>query len=247
MPNAKDITLETTRLRCLVQGGSGSGKTTLIGTFREAGPVYVYDFDAGMTTLRGMDVEYDIYNDDIKNGVLVTSGWVKMQAHLRQMEQDCPYRTVAFDSTTLMSESAMSEICKQNRRSRPELQDWQVVYNWVRDLMNQVKSLPCNVIFTCHEETEKDELTGRIITKPMIIGNAIPRRAPIFFDEHYRLAVDVDRKGNVRHMLYTQATERFEAKSRLGLPPVIEDPSYTKIMALLKETKAAGGQQHPRE
>ena len=61
MANTKNITVENVELKVLVYGDSGTGKTTFLSTFPN---LYVFDFDVGVLSIRGKDVEYDVYYDE---------------------------------------------------------------------------------------------------------------------------------------------------------------------------------------
>ena len=54
MPNTKDLTFDALKLKVLVYGESGTGKTLFAGTFPK--PLF-FDFDGGMLTLRGKDID----------------------------------------------------------------------------------------------------------------------------------------------------------------------------------------------
>ena len=83
-------------------------------------------------------------------------------------------------------------------------------------------SLPCNVIFTAHIATEKDETTGQILRTPLMTGK-LKNELPIYFAEVYRAFVETDPKTQeCRYMAQTQADSKFNCRSQIkGLPPVI--------------------------
>ena len=234
--NTKDMTLDNLRLYILLYAASGGGKTWTLGTFREAGPMYVFDFDEGMTTLMGKDIEYDIYKDNIVNGVAL-SGAEKMDKKLNEFDKECPFSTLCLDSLTTYSQSRLLHLCKVNNHPKPTLHEYGLL---VEDLRKLLKNLPArfpdkHIIVTAHEELVKDEIMGTVTYKPLIVGKKLPGEVPVYFQEMYRLKVEGFGEKS-KYTMLTSSGANYDAKSRLNLPPVI-DPTYSAIMTALKGMK----------
>ena len=61
MANAKDVQLTSLdEASFFLIGDSGSGNTPFLAQFPD---IYVFDFDKGMASVRGQDVEYDVFKD----------------------------------------------------------------------------------------------------------------------------------------------------------------------------------------
>ena len=128
MPNAKNIS--STRHNILLIGDSGTHKTWFVGTVPG---VYVFDFDVGMATLRGLDIEYDTFKDlakldsaggplkatdfDNQNGLYTYGqGWnafykrfLEIGKLIEKKDPKAP-KAIAFDSLTHMSQLAVDKI-----------------------------------------------------------------------------------------------------------------------------------------
>ena len=233
--NAKDIKLEDVRLHILVYGKSGVGKTYFACHFPKP---YVFDFDNGMLSVRGKDVEFDTYEDTVRNGVFVESAWMKFMKKLSELEGKCEFETLVVDSVTTMEQYAMAHILHINKRKEPTLHEWGRLVEALQDLFKRMTKMAHHIIFVAHEEMVKDEVTGDILITPLIVGK-VSNRAPLWFDEVYRLEVGRDKMGKPQHQFYTFSTLRFPAKSRLGLLQPIEvwekQNPYELIMGRLKD------------
>lgn len=261
MANAKDITTDSCHIHCIVYAPTGKGKTTLLGTFREAGPVFVADWDGGMLTLRGMDIQYTSYRPLIEKRLVKQvvkgkkagetkevvkekvkkSAWQFFEEDLSRLEDggvpanwegDENPRTLGIDSMSIMQDYMVREAARQDGRAEPIWQDSGTIVNWHRKLWARLSVLPMHVVVCAHEQIIKDEVEGGLIIRPLIVGKKLPPMIGAYFDEVYRLAVEETPKGT-RYFMRTKAGKNYDACSRLGLPSPME-PSYSAIMAAVR-------------
>lgn len=223
MANAKDISVEEIKLKVLIYGKSGTGKTTFACSFPRP---YVFDFDNGMLSQRGKDVEYDVYDS-----------YATFYAKLQAFEQECKYETLVFDSVTTLQKYMMNDILALNRRKEPTLHEWGSLIAGLSDLFMRVGKLPMHVVVTAHEQLLQDDLTSEIIILPLIVGKKMPNQMPLFFDEVYRAQVaklTVNGVATADYQLLTIADTRYTAKSRLNCLSAVEKQSYEEIMKKVK-------------
>ncbi len=219
MANTKDIDRTNTKIQVLVYGKSGVGKTHFGGTFPS--PFFVA-FDRKMLTLAGQDIEYEI-----------VSTWKELEDVMANIE-DIKQETLVFDSLTRYSDILMARIQAINKTTgkMPTLPEYGIFGGNIKEFLDDVLKIDKNIVFTAHEELTKDELTGEIFSLPLMIGKTRYRLAS-WFDEYYRLYVDLH-KGEYTYYMSTVPTKRYGGKTSLGLPAVIDDPSYSKIISLVK-------------
>jgi len=88
-------------LYCLFMGEPGTRKSTAALSFPK--PIYFFDYDKKMGALRipmnkwkisNKDVQFDSYTD-----------WNKAEAKLKQLQLNCPFRTIVLDTITSMGDS----------------------------------------------------------------------------------------------------------------------------------------------
>jgi len=241
MPNTKDLTFDALKLKVLACGESGSGKTHFAGSFPK--PLF-FDFDGGMLTLRGRDIDYVDCADVIKNGVLVESAAEKCLSHLETLSRTDPqvFKTIVIDSISTFQESLLKYICKVNNIKTPQIKEWGMVIKGLQDLFMFLKSLDYHVVVTAHEQLIQDETTGEILFRPVIVGKKLPGQLPLYFDEVYRFVTEKDAKTNkTTYKMLTAAGTRYTAKSRLGVLDAEETPSFNAIMSKVRKEKGEKG------
>ena len=199
-------------LKVLGYGESGSGKTLFGSTFPR--PSYYFDTDDGMLSLKGLeDIEYDTYEDiDLSN----PKGAVAVEAKLKELHKECPYKAVVFDSITTLADLAMNRILHLNGRASgvPQQQDWLQQMTWLKNLILRGKALPCHVYFTAHEQIIQDEATMQVKCLPLITGK-LAGKLPLYFDEVYHMETTIKDKETVYRLL-TKNNGKYLAKSRLN-------------------------------
>lgn len=238
MPNAKELSLKNFHLVCMVYGKSGTGKTRFAGTFPKP---YFFDYDGGMLTLRGQDIDYDHYDDVVVNGVVRRSAIDLTNQKLREFEKDCPYETLVFDSMTIYQDLLVAHITRASKTEKMNQGDWGSYHDYMKGLIFAAKRLGVNLVFTAHEQIiapEEGVGTGVLIL-PQFFGK-MATKVTAYFDEVYRTSVK--RKGQETvYVLDTRAGYDFTAKSRLGELSSEENPSFGDIMEKVNKAEQKEG------
>lgn len=112
--------------------------------------------------------------------------------------------------------------------------DYNESTNVIRRIAMQFRELPCNLILIAQAAEERDEAAGTFLTRP-----AVTPKLASTLDEMVDLVgyLDLEASGlgnnqTYKRVLRTMPTRRINAKNRLGLPTLIEEPTWDKIMSL---------------
>ena len=221
--NAKDISVDGLKLKVLVYGKSGTGKTTFACSFPKP---YIFDFDNGMLSQRGKDVEYDTFTN-----------WQAFEYKLQELEKKCGYETLVVDSVTTMQEYMMQNILLLNKRMTPTLHEWGRLVDGLQSLFMRLTKMAHHIIFTAHEQLIQDEVTSEVMILPLIVGKKLPGQIPLWFDEVYRAQVMRGSDSKPQYKLLTTADIKYSAKSRLACLEPLEVQSYEAIMRKVKGVK----------
>lgn len=249
LANAKDITV--TAIKSLIWGPPGSGKTKIAATFPN--PHFV-DLDDGMLTVRGQDINYVT----ITAQETTDPDFLAMCAEMPPLKKGTPYhqqsrfekaqiaiqyyankltanQTLVIDSLTFYSQSAFDHIMEVEK-PKDNRQVYGAAQKLISATLDILKDRPCNVVLLAHVKTNIDEHGNITTIVPQTTGNALAAVLPGHFDEVWRTEVEMDRKDPEKHVyvIHTAPMKKENAKSRLELPAKIVDPTYEKIMKLVK-------------
>lgn len=243
----KDLAQET--FNALVLGQVGAGKTTLAGTARK--PLYVHSFDPGGTKVfknfnadnpkksprdlfeTGEAIADTRFEGDDSEQPRAYREWEREFKNMRRKNMFEHVGTYVMDSFTTWVLSLKYQILKKQKRTDGimQIQDWQVLGNTVKDVINVMTALPCDVILTGHLTTEKDDVSGRIETRLQAIPS-LQTELPLMFDEIYCLEANETPHG-IERALITANTGKYQARTRIGSGGIFdtrEDPDIKNLL-----------------
>lgn len=230
----------TRTFNALIYGPMGTGKTNVVRTCRK--PVLIHSFDPGGTlTVRDEIEKGTVYADtsfEVEDPMMPTAfaSWDKTYHRLKAGGMFDKIGTYVIDSGTTWSSAAMNATLKKAGRpaSTPQQNDYLPAMVMLENAIKDITSLPCDVILICHEDTDKDEASGKLFVGPLFIGK-LKYRIPILFDEIY-YACTKESSAGVNYFFLTRATGLYKARTRLGKGGIFETYEKQDIKALL--TKA---------
>lgn len=241
------------RLKVMNTGGFGTGKTTLAQTFPRWAyamlePNGILCVKQNPKLLENM-VHYEEFipssTEDIR---LMFERLVAYTQRCRQEALEGKIQTFILDNATYLSEYRWEYVEKYEKTTSARtgnvdkmgmfgnLGDWM----W-KFVVKEVISIPCHVVVNFHqqEEGEMDEATGKMKKTGRIISDTMGRfrdRAPGLFNAS--LFLERQKFGGgwkfIARCIGPEGAGK-PAKNNLGLPEVVEDISYEKIMSYLKK------------
>lgn len=242
MANAKNITSGDANI--LVVADSGGYKTRFLGTF-PPGWVEVADFDKGMASLAGTDIEYETFKEadkgqkvrpeERKQGVYeYATAWPAFIQWVNKigdrLEQKKGPKVVAFDSLSHMSMIIMNKILKDNGWDVPNQGAYGAQQEYLKRVLNQVTAWPVRLVCTAHIQRDENLNTGVIEKLPLLTGK-LAGFISSFFDEVY--FVDVIEKPAVA------AVPAKDGKPAIPAQPAQRGPVVrTKATPTMRQAKS---------
>lgn len=238
MPNAMDVTIDSTFLKIMSIGAGASGKSAFGATFPTPG--YVFDFGKEIVSYRGRNFDYDQFE-------LSAKGWSDFERKFIEIKKDVAagkYISVIVDNLSAMTDLCMEKALQLDpKRSPTNGPIWNVHYGMVKNLMEgrlrQFLNLNCNLLFIAHIELVKDE-NGNVVDHQPNLTGTLPVDIPAYFDEVYYHSYRKE-GGNTVWFVQTIPIGRNHGRSRLSgreriLPDMI-DNDYNEVMAYIKGIK----------
>lgn len=191
-----DQILNTDPIRLLLWSQSGGGKTTLaalMAMYEEFRPLYVMDFDlriAGIQNSVPKECFPFIHSDPYRDNKVQGEAFIMAQAMLDQLESK-GYKTVVVDSFSFAMQAIMTRVQAIDGKpatSIPQLQQYNAQKSLAIDFISRLCSKNMNVVVTCHEDTDKDEVTGRMF-KSLDLTGKLAGKMPGYFNEFWHCEV----------------------------------------------------------
>jgi len=235
-PNAVDGIIKSTEIvqtsRFIhIYGVSGAGKTRLAAQFPKP---FFFDFDNGLLSAKDFNWDAKCYFAPTESGRATM--WDTFAKDWKKLLKTDSYQTFVFDSVTTMGDACLAwvQALKGRADSQATLPEWGQAIGLLADLHYDLRAYGKDIISISVEELVKDEITGKIRERPMVLGQKLSQRMPLWYDEFWRIAVVSDSKEDQRtRLLHTAPGDSFYAKSRSNLPN-IKNPTYDKIKEYFK-------------
>lgn len=240
-PKIKLLTPEETYVKALIYAEPGTGKTHLACT--APNPILLLTETAvSKTTIKNVEritgrrIPYWEINslDDLEEAYeyLVGEGYKHYQTVILDGITDTYHRILAA-----AIEFAASNVNRKTVHDPdlPEQSDWQRVGNKLRTLVRLFRDLPMDVVVTALVMDVRSEMR----TVPYIQPSKLALEIAAYFNLVGYLYADKVGENIVRK-LQVEPDLRFVAKNPGGsLPPVVENPDFTKIFEIVKKGELA--------
>ncbi len=159
-------------------------------------------------------------------GYLKLAGMVEKLATDKCIVNDKKVETVVLDSYTSVNEHIKRLLLSVNGSVTMTQPLWGALLTNFEELNNTLMRLPANIIVVCHERLDKDELSGRIVYRPLVDGQMSHKIGKDFEEVYY---MEKSTKG--REVIYEMLTVGNSMKScrtSRDLPIRIE-PDFCKV------------------
>lgn len=215
----------TKHLQFLIYGPSGSGKTFSLRTAKT--PILVDSFDPGGSlaladmVADGRALVVSEYETEDAKHPTAFKAWDKNFDRFEKAGVFEKIGTYVLDSATTWGQAALNEVMQRAGRAGgvPQQNDWYPQMVLMEAAIKRIMALPCDVVFICHDDVMKDEITGKVMRSPMLTGKA-KKRIPLLFSEIYYADVKRTPKGT-EYIWQVAKDSTNEARSRMsGLPGV---------------------------
>jgi hypothetical protein len=236
----------------LVMGDYGTGKTKSLATL--PGPLALFQFDPGGANSLEPEIQngapiyiFDYSADDPAS----PKAFRQFEKDLREMKKDGyldEFKAVALDSLTTFADVLMSTILHANGRAPregnlnlnhkagqvvavPEIRDYQVQMVTMADFLGFFCGIQPHFICNAHITLEKDEVSGRMYSFPLVTGK-LKQQIPLLFDEVY-VARATSKSGGMEYRFLTEPKGIHRARTRLGVGGKLaaaEEQNYTTIL-----------------
>lgn len=154
-----------------------------------------YEAITGFKTLEELDDNYHIdrYYDKTPES---PTGYVDFEKKITEFQKDVyktgkmEYATIVIDSLTSLEMCITNKIVKEVDGTRKlgntlNLQDYGILINFIDRLMPELLALPCHLVMNAHILRKTDPKTEETTLMPMVKGQWLPSKLPIWFDEVY--------------------------------------------------------------
>ena len=224
MPNTKD--LKISKIKILVWGKPKSGKTFFFRTFPKPAKAYMFDPN-GMLSLRGEDIEYEEYRGP--------TGYRQFRIDLERDMKKGVIKSIMIDSLSTLEQCMMQDVQEENvkRTENYQIQEYNIYFIRLRALAIDLINYPVHTLFTAHEQTLENKVTGDVAILPSMYGKDMPNEFPMFFDEVYHTEIKPHRNEPSEYFLRTQPTNLIVAGGRIDKDNVLDNlevPNFKTIM-----------------
>lgn len=264
MANLKDVR-PNDGFRIMALGGAGAGKTTAFSTLIGRKFIYVFDPNA-IPSLAGSDIDFELFQPDIGSFALSSlkasgrsdkptrkdqgsEAFLGFERHFEASIESgslLQYDWVGLDSISTLADMIMDRVLTLNGRSgqHPQQDDYAPAMVSLRNIIRMFSSLQrpdgsfVNIYVTGHLELNKDELSGRVFTSPMLMGK-LRQKLPILFTDLLIMEADTDSNKKVKFSSQTTPT-KLNPMGRTSLRSSVAEPVWDLTIDWTKPREGQG-------
>lgn len=211
----------------LPYGPSGYGKTTLWGRMaehEELWPIYCMDFDLRIQALRARlepAILDRIYSDPFRDNTIQGEAYVsasQIANNINKMDDKykVKFKTFICDSGTFFMRAVMARVLyldgNKPATTTPQLQHYMQAMSLTEEFVSKMCGSGRNFVFTCHEQTDKDEALGRIF-KGVDLTGKMANRIPGYFNELWHCEISQKAGQEPAFVIRTRPDNLYSART----------------------------------
>lgn len=215
--------VKNTGINILIFGESGAGKTRLLTSLK--GKTLILSAEAGLLSIADST---DVYAVEVKTVAEL------FEVYSLLLENKDGFNNLCIDSISEISEVLLSSELEKTRDNR---QSYQTVQKSMMDMLRAFRDLSkINVVMTAKIERDKDEVSGRMLYRPSMVGKKLPENLPYIFDEVFVLRNELV-EDQIKRYLQTSSDGQFVAKDRSGKLDLYEPADLDAVINKIRATK----------
>jgi AAA domain-containing protein len=214
-------------VRALIYSPTGTGKTSLWGLmskYEEFSPIYCLDFDLRIASLRAIlspaemsRIKFDSFRDRaIQGEAYVAAEAISRNVKGLNSKYGVEFKTIVVDSGTFMATQIMNRVLMMDggkpATSNPQLQHYLQLQSLQAELIGRLAFSGLNFIFTAHEDTSKDEITGRLF-KAVDLNGKSANKIPGYFNEIWHPEIRMQPGGVPQYVVRTRSDAIYSART----------------------------------
>lgn len=238
-------------IRSLIYGVSGSAKTTLWGLmakYEQFYPIYCMDFDLRIASLRARltaeemsRIRFDPFRDNkVQGEAYIAAESLSRNIPALNTKYNCEFKTIVVDSGTFMTTQIMNRVLMLDggkpATQNPQLQNYLQLQSFQAEFISRLAFSGLNFIFTCHEDTNKDEITGRLF-KSVDLNGKSANRIPGYFNEIWHTEITKEpAKEESTYKVRTRSDAIYSARTSFSQLKSVElqEDIWPKILGLTR-------------
>jgi hypothetical protein len=135
------------------------------------------------------EVEKKVFSLNMDSHSAVTAN-VILEVVNKLVTEGCPWKTVVVDPITGLTNAFIGYIGINDPKAMLDARKWAYMVGvLIERVIMVVQGLPCHSVFIIHCQTDKNEVTGEIITEPMV-PSSFRQRLPGIFSQFFYAAIE---------------------------------------------------------